>query len=154
MKTITQKIHQWGLDRKIIQHGDFETQRLKLWSEFGEMCDSLAKGQCPKDDIGDQYVVLVMMHGIQGSSRSELARAAEQADKNTIKNIDSSHTVRALARAYFSGQNWTQAALYELADIAAAHGLTLKECAEHAYNEIKDRKGFLNEHGVFVKEES
>ena len=28
----------------------------------------------------------------------------------------------------------------------------IKECLEVAYSDIKDRKGFLNEHGVFVKE--
>ena len=31
-------------------------------------------------------------------------------------------------------------------------GLDLTECLEHAYEEIKDRKGYLNENGVFVKE--
>lgn len=34
----------------------------------------------------------------------------------------------------------------------AIQGFTLTECLEAAYNEIKDRKGFLNEQGVFVKE--
>ena len=29
--------------------------------------------------------------------------------------------------------------------------LNLVDCLEHAYNEIKDRKGFLNEDGIFVK---
>lgn len=29
--------------------------------------------------------------------------------------------------------------------------LDLVECLQHAYDEIKDRKGFLNEDGIFVK---
>lgn len=35
----------------------------------------------------------------------------------------------------------------------ALQGFTLTECLEAAYNEIKDRKGYLNEHGVFIKEQ-
>lgn len=31
-------------------------------------------------------------------------------------------------------------------------GLTLTNCLEHAYDQIKDRKGHLTEDGVFVKE--
>jgi NTP pyrophosphatase (non-canonical NTP hydrolase) len=38
-----------------------------------------------------------------------------------------------------------------LAIIARQHDLTVKECLEHAYNDIKDRKGQLID-GVFVKE--
>lgn len=31
-------------------------------------------------------------------------------------------------------------------------GLTMEECWTHAYNDIKDRKGFLTESGTFVKD--
>lgn len=37
--------------------------------------------------------------------------------------------------------------------IAAQNGLTTEECIDHAYNEIKDRKGKVV-NGVFVKEDS
>lgn len=36
--------------------------------------------------------------------------------------------------------------------IATQNGLTLSECLEHAYDEIKDRKGRMVD-GIFVKEE-
>lgn len=42
--------------------------------------------------------------------------------------------------------------LVVLTNIAALEGLTLEQCWSHAYNEIKDRKGYLNEHGNFIKE--
>jgi NTP pyrophosphatase (non-canonical NTP hydrolase) len=32
-------------------------------------------------------------------------------------------------------------------------GLDLVDCLEAAYEEIKDRKGYLNEDGIFVKEQ-
>ena len=41
--------------------------------------------------------------------------------------------------------------LVVLANIAALSKLTLEECWNHAYEDIKDRKGFLNEHGNFIK---
>ena len=31
-------------------------------------------------------------------------------------------------------------------------GLTLDECLEQAWNDIKDRKGYMNKHGIFIKE--
>jgi phosphoribosyl-ATP pyrophosphohydrolase len=34
----------------------------------------------------------------------------------------------------------------------ATADIDLTECLELAYNEIKDRKGYLNEDGIFVKE--
>ena len=40
-----------------------------------------------------------------------------------------------------------------LAIIARQHGLTVTECLEHAYNDIKNRRGTMRE-GIFVKEES
>ena len=39
-----------------------------------------------------------------------------------------------------------------LAIIAEIEGVTIKECVEHAYNEIKDRKGKMI-NGLFIKEE-
>lgn len=33
-------------------------------------------------------------------------------------------------------------------------GISIRECIAHAYDEIKDRKGFLNPNGVFVKQEA
>ena len=41
-----------------------------------------------------------------------------------------------------------------LVAIAELEGMTLEECVKDAYAEIKDRKGFLNEDGVFIKEET
>jgi hypothetical protein len=36
--------------------------------------------------------------------------------------------------------------------IAKAHGHTLDDCIDIAYNDIKDRKGYLTTEGVFVKD--
>lgn len=39
-----------------------------------------------------------------------------------------------------------------LINFAAIEDLDLTRCLEHAYSQIKDRKGYLNAEGVFVKE--
>jgi len=42
--------------------------------------------------------------------------------------------------------------LVVLSIIAEMCGTCLADCLETAYEDIKDRKGYLNEHGVFIKE--
>ena len=39
-----------------------------------------------------------------------------------------------------------------LTNIAGMLGSSLEECGNIAYNDIKDRKGFLNTNGTFIKE--
>ena len=41
--------------------------------------------------------------------------------------------------------------LVVLTNLAAMTGSTLEECWNVAYNDIKDRKGFINNHGTFIK---
>ena len=38
-----------------------------------------------------------------------------------------------------------------LINVTRLSGYTIEECVTHAYDDIKDRKGFLNENGTFVK---
>jgi NTP pyrophosphatase (non-canonical NTP hydrolase) len=40
-----------------------------------------------------------------------------------------------------------------LVNLAKMHGLTLEQCGNHAWNQIKDRKGEMR-NGTFVKEEN
>ena len=51
---------QWAQDRNLIDGSNPTAQTLKLGSEFGELCDNIAKGrhEAAKDDIGDMLVVL------------------------------------------------------------------------------------------------
>ena len=153
MNGLIDKVHQWGVDRKIIGNGKLETQWLKLLSEFGEMCDTLAKGGDPIDDIGDQLVVLIMMAGI--SQKVEMVKQlmpyAPPRWRSTINAV----------RRLCIGYEWllfgfldsaVAACLGALRAVASNHNLTLLQCLQHAYDEIKDRKGYLNEQGVFIKE--
>ena len=40
-----------------------------------------------------------------------------------------------------------------LNNLVHMQGLTLDECLEKAWSDIKDRKGEMNQHGVFIKSE-
>jgi len=42
--------------------------------------------------------------------------------------------------------------LVVLSGICELEGLTMRECYEAAYEEIKDRKGYLDSNGNFIKE--
>jgi NTP pyrophosphatase (non-canonical NTP hydrolase) len=42
--------------------------------------------------------------------------------------------------------------LVVLNNLAIMNDTTLEECLRVAYNDIKDRKGHMNSHGVFIKE--
>jgi len=39
-----------------------------------------------------------------------------------------------------------------LNNLALMTGVTIDECCSKAWDDIKDRKGFMNEHGVFIKD--
>jgi NTP pyrophosphatase (non-canonical NTP hydrolase) len=40
-----------------------------------------------------------------------------------------------------------------LINVGAIENVDLTRCLESAYNEIKDRKGYLNKNGVFIRDE-
>ena len=155
MNDLIDKVYQWGVDRKIIGNGKLETQWLKLLSEFGEMCDTLAKGGDPIDDIGDQLVVLIMMAGIAKKRGSILAASKEFAPeaRGDIPLV-SQMCINYIVLRYYGNHVSCgyKPAMSVLAGIAANHNHTLYQCLEHAYNQIKDRKGYPNEQGVFIKE--
>lgn len=98
LEELVERVIDWGHARGIIDNGNPLSQTLKLGSEFGELCDNIAKGrhEKAKDDIGDMIVVLCM--------------------------------------------------------IAAQIDTDLQECLSVAYSDIKDRGGYLNSDGIFIKE--
>lgn len=148
---------QWGIDRKIIGNGTFEGQWLKLISEIGELADSLAKGKSPIDDIGDCFVVLVMMDEIWGLDHepsSVLMGIINAGDKVEpyISKIERLKFASRQAAECLTRPREILTAAYNLSMLATCCNLTVSECLAHAWNEIKDRKGYLNENGVFIKE--
>lgn len=61
VSSLINKVTGWAAERNLILGSTSKAQTLKLGSEFGELCDSINKGLCPKDDIGDMFVVLIIL---------------------------------------------------------------------------------------------
>jgi NTP pyrophosphatase (non-canonical NTP hydrolase) len=160
-KQLIDATHQWALDRKIVENGKTFTQTMKLISEFGELCDGIIKDRPHeiKDAIGDMMVVISNIASIKGEQwRTFLLTKCKQPVDQPLPDFkdDQRRRIYQLLEKCqcFLEKDWTNGfdAPRHLKVIAAAEGLTLEECWESAYNEIKDRKGYLNEFGNFIKE--
>jgi hypothetical protein len=147
-------IKQWGKDRGITVNGTHRGQWYKLVSEYGELCDNLAKGKDIKDDIGDMFVVLVMMCEIK---KVDINKAANMATCVSYMDMDVYDLMGTLhiaigALRYQATVGRAVDLISTLNAIAKAHGHTLDDCIDIAYEDIKDRKGYLTTDGVFVKD--
>lgn len=143
----------WGLKHGIIQSNNPQKQWLKLASEFGELCDNLAKGRDCKDDIGDMAVVLHMIGGMKdGISQHPLSHTYNEINFAISELHDA---MGILHRRILQGLNtrlYIADILVLLSAIARLQGYNYLDCLEAAWNEIKDRKGTTTADGVMIKE--
>jgi hypothetical protein len=110
-----------------------------------------------KDAIGDIYVTLVMVCACNETPlRMDLTFVSITSYKKGVLDwvckqvpdlirdcVEQNTSVRIIARSIVCG----------LVDLCKEYGLDFVDCVEHAYDQIKDRKGYLRSDGVFVKEE-
>ncbi len=136
-------VEKWATDRGILKNGDYFTQKLKLIEEFGELAGAIAKNDFNgiKDAIGDMAVVFTIMTLLEEDNfpRHSMISLTEVMPVDEIIE-DLRH-------------NLTHPNLLSfLRDISEKLLIPFDECLETAWEQIKDRKGYLNENGVFVKE--
>ncbi len=124
-----------------------------------------------KDDIGDMMVVLTILAEMKDLDfyRIFLEALANNAITSKVKfssiepnkkeGIESflyvSSSVGDLSDNIIKGRNIEEdlgGVLGNLFDLTKALGIRIDNCYDEAYNDIKDRKGYLNKDGVFVKE--
>jgi hypothetical protein len=168
-------IVQWGLDRMIIQHSTALAQAEKTSEEVAELIQSdylmrylMAHGgpdfdyhhertaEALRDAIGDVYVTLVMCWRIEStqpvvvSTGLWVPHPIDQLQRRLVRlgRLTSSYADPVW---YFETISEMLGLLKQISEMSST---TLEECVEQAYTEIKDRKGYLNEHGIFVKEQS
>lgn len=150
--------NQWGMDRMIIQNGRMETQMQKLLSEFGEMMDHFAKYDLDdlRDDIGDQLVVLTQIAGMFGFVPEMDDRHTPLAGQSLQIKLMKTYLDLWGAIVQFdkhSAEKSVNEAAWILNKIAADVGHTAEACMRQAWDDIKDRRGYLcAETGVFIKE--
>ena len=145
MKTLQElqkKIMQWAKEKDLLKLENAPKQRLKLLEEVGETAGAILKNNTDeiKDGIGDMFVVLVILaEQLSEEILFETYGVAKDNDEDFVFLFDN---ILNSNRLYFS--------LAYLNDICTKLNLDLTECANLAWNEIKDRKGnTIN--GVFIK---
>lgn len=139
-------VTQWANDRNIIKGSTKPAQALKGFSEFGELCDNIAKGKDIKDDIGDCAVVGVIINAIGNHPvyYAGVSNRALRVQRNLQNVADYFNYALVDSDVAFM-------AFDDLHAIAEHHGLDFNECLSTAWNDIKDRKGVMF-NGVFIKE--
>ena len=146
-------IEQWAEDRNIINGTKPIDQTMKLFSEFGELADNVGKGRDCRDDIGDVFVVLTIMAKQTESEINIL----------TLPSLENLSLKQYVIELGFSLNNFVFAcdtageedgnldiAIMSLIRIAHLHNVTLQECVQIAYKDIKDRVGVVY-NGLYIK---
>ena len=145
MKTLQElqkKIMQWAKEKDLLKLENAPKQRLKLLEEVGETAGAILKNNTDeiKDGIGDIFVVLVILaEQLSEEILFETYGVAKDNDEDFVFLFDN---ILNSNRLYFS--------LAYLNDICTKLNLDLTECANLAWNEIKDRKGNTID-GTFIK---
>lgn len=151
MKELISKIEQWAEDRNIIKGSKPIDQAMKLFSEFGKLADNVGKGRDCRDDIGDIFVVLVIIakqKGLDIMQAMHYSGISVGSLKHGVVNL-------AGCLEYFITQDGGQSSLMECLESLDAvcweSNCKMVDCVSLAYRDIKDRKGLMH-NGVFIKE--
>lgn len=156
-------VEHWQAERGIYAHSTPLAQALKAVSEVGELADAVIKGDrdALKDSVGDVMVCLVGVAKMTGCDIGSVEKLP-----SAFKNDDNIQTTAAITASYVTDVSLAVAlnysedargnnimhAIHWLNAIAVKSDLTLMECCESAWNEIKDRKGKMVAGGAFIKE--
>lgn len=180
MHQLIKNIEQWAEDRNLINGSTPQKQMLKLMEEFGELCGGIARNnpEMIKDAIGDCFVVLVILSNQLHLSKCTLTKESEKlpnivkeydehcATELSNKDLDKSVEKDKSLHSFILTSGRIASSLYDgyrcddrigllvgsLYMVAYYSGLKFKDCVQHAYDQIKDRKGKMID-GVFVKDE-
>jgi NTP pyrophosphatase (non-canonical NTP hydrolase) len=160
---LSKDIRQWARDRQIIPNSNLKAQFLKLCEEQGELVLGIRKQnkELIKDSIGDIYVVATIMLGLQNLNIEDLEHSKNDF-YDDIRNRANAiywvqNSVGDIAKYILrSKENKMIEKVKDLLDdlnaVAIHFETNLDECITCSWNEIKDRRGFLREDGIFVKE--
>lgn len=145
MKTLNELqplIIEWAREKNLIKLDNAPKQRLKLLEEVGETARAILKNDVKeiKDGLGDIFVVLVIL-AEQESEFFSLDFFIFQ----DYSNLDFFKLFKEVLKTdYDFSISW-------LNDICKKLDYNLTECANLAWNEIKDRKGSTID-GTFIKQ--
>lgn len=154
-------VEAWQEARGIYAHSTALSQALKAVSEVGELADAVIKGDrdALKDAIGDVVVCLVGVANMIGCD-------IELSETNYVHPAMGVQAIAAMTSYFVAdiasdiaecGEFWKvevsiENSIINLSGLALDNNLTLLECCESAWHEIKDRKGKMVAGGAFVKD--
>lgn len=168
MKELVEKVEQWGVS-KSLDTSNPATQVLKVISEFGELADGVAKQDKSEvaDAAGDVTVTVILSH-YQLDIKFEFVESdnlytiadATHALADIVEIVDIIIALREDEINHFAVERYErrykekcQVVLNFASQVANDFGFTLEETLEIAYNVIKNRTGYTNENGTFIKDE-
>ena len=172
-------VTEWAKERKIIPNSPFMAQWIKLKEEFGELWNAVRKNdeEAILDAVGDTIVVLTILSKLIRNSQNDAI--VDLPSWSLTRGMFADTPMNFLFRAdavisemsiYVAGKTksngyvefneipleWferkAERAINYLADFLEARGEHIYKALDKAWNEIKDRKGYLREDGIFVKE--
>jgi len=145
LEELKPKIIEWANERDLIHPKNADKQRLKLIEECGELAKSILENNIEKqkDGIGDIFVVLTIL-AEQENIDLNLLWGNEYDDYKNYSYFDILKNILANGDLEYDNYFWLYAIAHKL-----NHDLT--ECANLAYNEIKNRKG-VTINGTFIKD--
>jgi NTP pyrophosphatase (non-canonical NTP hydrolase) len=139
MKKLAEQIQQWAKEKGI---NNIEKQELKLIEELGELAKEINLGnkENQKGEIGDVFVVLVVLAGMRNKELDFLMYPTKNTISNTFYHI-LNHALDCLENT----------AIDYLNDLARDLGHDLEESAQMAYDKISKRTGQTID-GQFIKD--
>ena len=163
-KGYAKNIRKWAGDRKIIPNSNLEAQNIKLAEEFGELALGIRKSDDDLiiDSIGDIFVVVTIMAGLENVNIEdmELLQNEYYEDKDNLKNAFMwlQSDIGDIGKSIIRDNKIKRMSSYanvvnDLNAFCNYLEIDIIECIGKAWNEIKDRKGFLSADGIFIKEE-
>lgn len=155
MKELIEKIKQWGIDRGI-DKADPLMQTTKTLEECIELQQAILKNDKEeiKDAIGDIFVTIVMLSLQDKDIELEFPVVYSKSGLFFISRslINQVTYMQCEITNHSSYNHYIKSMIEHLVNVSRSCNLTLEECVQHAYNQIKDRKGKMI-NGLWVKEE-
>lgn len=154
-------VEAWQEVRGIYEHSTALAQALKAVSEVGELADAVIKGDRDglRDAIGDVMVCLVGVAKMTGHRHSIELMNGGDTDRGShfLAAMASYYVADVASEVALSNSPWLindyiENAIASLDDLARENSLTILECCEAAWHEIKDRTGRMVAGGTFVKD--
>lgn len=138
-------ILEWANEKDLLKSENAPKQRLKLLEEVGETASAILKNKPNeiKDGIGDIFVVLIILAEQLNSDLDLEFKERESKDILFFINSITDYARDNKNNLYFSIQY--------LNGLSIELNYDLEECANLAWNEIKDRTG-KNVNGTFIKD--